>query len=116
MIVDVMHSPSLPVVLVLTEALLNATLRSSPRVSRAVLAGAALTTVGAGVAAENWGELPAAVDLTAYRIVQEALTNAVKHAAGSSAKVTVRRDGDVVIVEVTNDLSVPPAPRRAPGW
>ncbi|MGH3976516.1 MAG: ATP-binding protein, partial [Pseudonocardiaceae bacterium] len=49
-------------------------------------------------------ELPAAVDLTAYRIVQEALTNAVKHAAGSQARVAVRRDGDVVVVEVTNNL------------
>ncbi|MGH3872941.1 MAG: sensor histidine kinase [Pseudonocardiaceae bacterium] len=57
------------------------------------------------VQAEPAGELPAAVDLTAYRIVQEALTNAAKHAAGSSAQVTVRRDGDVVVVEVTNDLT-----------
>lgn len=45
------------------------------------------------------------IDLTAYRIVQESLTNAVKHAAGSSARVTVRRDGDVVVIEVTNDLT-----------
>ncbi|HSL06941.1 MAG TPA: ATP-binding protein, partial [Pseudonocardiaceae bacterium] len=60
------------------------------------------------VQAELTGELPAAVDLTAYRIVQEALTNAVKHAAGSSAKVTVCRDGDVVVVEVINNLTVPP--------
>ncbi|MGH3915050.1 MAG: sensor histidine kinase [Pseudonocardiaceae bacterium] len=48
-------------------------------------------------------ELPAAVDLTAYRIVQEALTNAVKHAGGSRATVMVRRDGDAVVIEVTND-------------
>ncbi|HSL08149.1 MAG TPA: histidine kinase dimerization/phosphoacceptor domain-containing protein, partial [Pseudonocardiaceae bacterium] len=57
-IVDVMRDPSLPVVLVLTEALHNATLRGSQRVSRAVLAGAAVTTVAvtvaAGVAAGNW--------------------------------------------------------------
>src|SRR5918998_3684263 len=41
-IVDGMSGPSLPVVLVLTEALHNATLRGSQRVSRAVLAGAAV--------------------------------------------------------------------------
>ncbi len=57
------------------------------------------------VQAELAGELPAVVDLTAYRIVQEALTNAVKHAAGSQTRVAVRRDGDVVVVEVTNNLT-----------
>ncbi|MGH4024930.1 MAG: sensor histidine kinase [Pseudonocardiaceae bacterium] len=64
-------------------------------------------------------ELPSAIDLTAYRIVQEALTNAVKHAAGSRASVALRRDQNAVIVEVINDLTGPadvtaPAP-AAPG-
>jgi len=67
------------------------------------------------VQAELTGELPAAVDLTAYRIVQEALTNAVKHAAGSQARVTVRREGDVVVVEVTNNLTVPPRAEEGTG-
>jgi signal transduction histidine kinase len=65
------------------------------------------------VQSELAGELPAAVDLTAYRIVQEALTNAVKHAAGSRASVTVRRDGAALVVEVTNDLPVPVTPGKA---
>jgi signal transduction histidine kinase len=47
--------------------------------------------------------LPAGVDLSAYRIVQEALTNVVKHAGPAHAQVTIRyRDQDVT-VEVTDD-------------
>ncbi|WP_460696373.1 sensor histidine kinase [Nocardia thraciensis] len=47
--------------------------------------------------------LPAALDLSAYRIVQEALTNAVKHAPGSRAEVSVRRaDGRLVIDVMSN--------------
>ena len=47
--------------------------------------------------------LPAGVDLSAYRIVQEALTNVVKHAGPAHAQVTIGyRDQDVT-VEVTDD-------------
>jgi signal transduction histidine kinase len=47
--------------------------------------------------------LPAGVDLSAYRIVQEALTNVVKHAGPAQAQVTIRyRDRDLM-VEVTDD-------------
>jgi signal transduction histidine kinase len=47
--------------------------------------------------------LPAGVDLSAYRIVQEALTNVVKHAGPARAQVTIRyRDHDL-LVEVTDD-------------
>ncbi|MGH3882833.1 MAG: sensor histidine kinase [Pseudonocardiaceae bacterium] len=67
------------------------------------------------VQAELTGELPAAVDLTAYRIVQEALTNVVKHAAGSQARVTVRRDGDAVVIEVTNNLTAVPSAEEGTG-
>jgi signal transduction histidine kinase len=48
-------------------------------------------------------QLPAGVDLSAYRIVQEALTNVVKHAGPARAQVTIRyRDQDVTVV-VTDD-------------
>lgn len=46
--------------------------------------------------------LPAAVDLTAHRIVQEALTNVVKHAPGASATVSILRGGDELKITVTN--------------
>jgi signal transduction histidine kinase len=47
--------------------------------------------------------LPRAIDLSAYRIVQEALTNALKHARATHADVTVRYRPDMVEVEVVDD-------------
>ncbi|QLY33524.1 sensor histidine kinase [Nocardia huaxiensis] len=51
-------------------------------------------------------DLPAAVDLSAYRIVQEALTNAVKHAPGSRTEVTLSRCEDTLLIDVTNRAAV----------
>jgi signal transduction histidine kinase len=48
-------------------------------------------------------DLPAPVDLAAYRIVQEALTNAVRHAGEATATVLVRYNADHVVVEVCDD-------------
>ncbi|WP_329247938.1 histidine kinase [Actinoallomurus sp. NBC_01490] len=48
-------------------------------------------------------DLPAPVDLAAYRIVQEALTNAVRHAGEATATVLVRYRPDQVVVEVCDD-------------
>ena len=48
-------------------------------------------------------DLPPGVDLSAYRIVQEALTNALKHAGPAHAWVCVRYGADQVEVEVAND-------------
>jgi signal transduction histidine kinase len=45
------------------------------------------------------------VDLAAYRIVQEALTNVVKHAGPATAEVRIRYNGHAVDVEVTDDGS-----------
>ncbi len=50
-------------------------------------------------------DLPAAVDLSAYRIVQEALTNALKHAGPASARVTVRYGDDELELDIVDDGS-----------
>jgi signal transduction histidine kinase len=47
--------------------------------------------------------LPASVDLSAYRIVQEALTNALRHAGATCARVRVRHGERFVDVEVVDD-------------
>ncbi|MGW3889394.1 sensor histidine kinase [Micromonospora chokoriensis] len=62
---------------------------------------------GAGLAVETRvtgdpRELSAAVDLTVYRVVQEALTNVLRHAGVTSAEVTVDYRADEVTVEVTD--------------
>ncbi len=53
--------------------------------------------------------LPAGVDLSAYRIVQEALTNAVKHAGPGRARVLVRYGEDDLQLQVHNEAADPPA-------
>jgi signal transduction histidine kinase len=48
-------------------------------------------------------ELPAGLDLSAYRIVQEALTNVVRHAGPATARVAVRYAPGRVALEVVDD-------------
>jgi signal transduction histidine kinase len=48
-------------------------------------------------------DLPAGMDLAAYRIVQEALTNVVKHARTDRGRVVVSYTADAVTIEVTDD-------------
>jgi signal transduction histidine kinase len=47
--------------------------------------------------------LPLGVDLSAYRIVQEALTNALKHAGPARAEIAIRYRPDAVEIEVSDD-------------
>jgi len=54
-------------------------------------------------------DLPASIDLSAYRIVQEALTNVVKHACTSSCRVLIGYGQDELILEVTDNGAGLPA-------
>jgi signal transduction histidine kinase len=58
--------------------------------------------------------VPAPVELAAYRIVQESLTNALKHATKGPVGVAVTRDGHLLRVRVTSPYGDRDAP-RAPG-
>ena len=59
----------------------------------------------AGVEIEPLPALPAAVEVALYRIVQEALTNVVKHSAATRARILVRAHSDAVVLEVSDDGS-----------
>ncbi|WP_345606094.1 sensor histidine kinase [Pseudonocardia adelaidensis] len=59
--------------------------------------------------ARGAADLPAAVDLAAFRIVQESLTNAAKHAPGSRVHLRLADHEGELVIEIENDL-VPGAP------
>lgn len=67
----------------------------------------------AGVAVElrvtGAESVPAALGLTAYRVVQESLTNVLKHAGPARATVTLRREDGALLVEVADDGRGAPA-------
>jgi signal transduction histidine kinase len=52
--------------------------------------------------------LPAAVDVSVYRIVQEALTNVLKHADATCAEASIECTGSEVAIEVTDNGTTPP--------
>jgi signal transduction histidine kinase len=55
--------------------------------------------------------VPPGTGVCAYRIVQEALSNAGRHAAGTPVTVSVRHDAGTVTLQVTNGPGVPAGPR-----
>ena len=59
--------------------------------------------------------LPPGLDLSAYRIVQEALTNALRHAGKASARVVVRYRSDAVELEIADDGRGPPEDPKTSG-
>lgn len=67
---------------------------------------AELTEAGLPVRVDVQGapqQVPAALDLTGYRVVQEALTNVARHAGPAQAEVTVRYESGKVTVQVDDD-------------
>jgi signal transduction histidine kinase len=65
---------------------------------------------------EELPDLEPQVELAAVRIAQEALTNAMRHAGAHRAVVTLRCDGDGVVVDVDDDgTSGPPSARPGDG-
>lgn len=74
-----------------------------------------LRAAGIEVHLERAGEVPAALGATVFRIVQEAATNAVSHAAPRHLWISLRAPGPAVLtVEVTNDGVTQP-PRTGAG-
>ena len=70
--------------------------------------GVGLTVTGTAA------ELSPGTDLTAYRIIQEALTNSLRHAQASRAEVTLAYEPGFVTVRVTDDGSGPGNGGRPP--
>jgi signal transduction histidine kinase len=75
-------------------------------------------TAGAGVRVDltrvgQPRDLPASIDLSAYRIVQEALTNVVKHAQTSSCRVLIGYGDDELTIEITDNGAGVPMPELA---
>jgi signal transduction histidine kinase len=61
------------------------------------------------------GRLPATVDVAAYRILQEALTNVIKHAGAATVQVSVRQTGPELELTVTNSHNGHAAPAMLEG-
>jgi signal transduction histidine kinase len=66
---------------------------------RADQAGVSVTLTGI----TDGHELPAVIEVTVYRIVQEALTNVIRHANAEHAQVVVTVDDDALVVDVSDD-------------
>ena len=62
-----------------------------------------MRAAGLAVTLDRDGAVPAEAAATVYRVVQEALTNALRHAPGSRVDVRVRADHDQVTVAVADD-------------
>lgn len=63
------------------------------------------------IGADSSAGLPAAVQIAAYRIVQEALSNAVRHAPGTPVTVRVQADAAALRIRVRNDAPLASADR-----
>ena len=91
----------------------TATLADVPALVESVRAGG--REVGLLLAADASRGVPAAVQTVAYRVVQEGLTNVVRHAAGASAVVSIERRPEVLVVGVRDDGPARQAPVEGNG-
>src|SRR4029079_6949401 len=87
--------------------------RPSPRLGDVDLLGTELRAAGLAVDVSVDGDtahLPPGIDLAAYRILQEALTNALRHAAAATVCARVVVGGDEVVVDVVDSGGLPAPP------
>jgi len=96
----------------------GAPLVPSPGLDR--LGELAATARAAGIAVELEQEgvsrqVPADVDAAAYRIVQEALTNTVRHSGGHAATIRLRYEAEALTIEVDDDGQAAGPPRPGNG-
>jgi signal transduction histidine kinase len=94
----------------------DATLAPQPGIAQ--LDALAATMRAAGLPVElavegDYADLPPALDLSAYRIVQEALTNTLKHAGPANARVRIRRHTGAVTIDIDDDGAGNPNGRSA---
>ncbi|MEU1318704.1 sensor histidine kinase [Streptomyces tibetensis] len=94
-------------------------LEPSPGLSRLPELVSACESAGLEVTVTTEGEpqpLSPGIDLTAYRIVQEALTNVTKHATAETAHVLLAYTGSRLLITVTNDGPSVPVVARGRGF
>jgi signal transduction histidine kinase len=77
----------------------------TPGLARLDALAASAGDAGLPVRIERTGDapLPAAVDVAAFRIVQESITNVMRHAGAARATVTITTTPEAVEVEVVDD-------------
>jgi len=93
-------------------------LAPSPGLSELPRLAASMSDSNLAVAVSVEGEqrsLPPTIDVSAYRIVQEALTNTLKHAGASRADVRLRYRPGALELEVVDDGAAGSGPASAPG-
>ncbi len=89
-----------------------------PGLARLAELAAQVGEAGLAVRLEVTGEprpLPTGFDLSCYRIVQESLTNALRHGGATRATVTVQHRNGEVRLEVLDDGTASPSQEHAPG-
>ncbi|KPI32556.1 sensor histidine kinase [Streptomyces sp. NPDC054962] len=94
-------------------------LQPAPGLDRLPELIATCESAGVEVSVTTEGEprpLSPGVDLTAYRIIQEALTNVTKHGAGRGARVRLTYSDSRLLVSVTNDGTAAPVPVPEGGY